>query len=314
MKEILHRIAKGRQGSRMTPSSVERNLRAGLPVVRFMQAYMPFPVACWLIRQGLTRVRLPAGITREVVSADGVRCDWLIPQNSANDLVLLYLHGGGFVFGLTPSHLKMVAHLVQQMRIRALLVDYRLAPGHPFPAPLDDCMAVNRWLGRQGIAAQDTVVAGDSAGGNLTLALLMALRDSGERLPAAAACLSPVADLSGKSASSPDFKDPLLHPRAMRRYNESYVAHHDARNPLISPVFGAWDGLPPLLIHAGEDEVLREDALRIEVLARAAGVDVRLATYPRMWHVWQLNLGLPQAVHSLNDIAQFLGSHLAPES
>jgi epsilon-lactone hydrolase len=296
----------------MTSSSVERKVRAGLPAIRLMQAYLPFPVACWLIRQGMARVRPAAGITREVVSAGGVQCEWLRPLGGANDRVLLYLHGGGFVFGLTPLHLQMVTYLAQQMGMSALLVDYRLAPGHPFPAALDDCVTVYRWLGRQAIAAQDTVIAGDSAGGNLTIASLMTLRDRGEPLPAAAACLSPVADLSAKGAPPPDFRDPLLHPRAMRRYNESYVAHHNARDPLISPVFGDWHGLPPLLVHAGEDEVLRDDAVRIEELARAAGVDVRLAIYPRMWHVWQLNLALPQAIHSLDDIAQFLGSRLAP--
>ena len=103
--------------------------------------------------------------------------------------------------------------------------------------------------------------------------------------------------------------DPLLHPKAARFYRQSYVAQNDARNPLISPVFGDWRGLPPLLIHAGEDEILREDAVRAEVLAKAAGVDARLAIYPRMWHVWQLYLTLPQAVQSLDEIAQFLQTH-----
>jgi len=293
----------------MTPSTVERKIRAGLPVVRVIQAYLPFSVGCWLIRQGLRRVQLP-GVTREAVSADGVRCEWLVPQNSAHDRVLLYLHGGGFVFGLTPPHLKMVAYLAQRMGVRALLVDYCLAPRHPFPAPLDGCVAVCRWLGSQGIAAQDTVIAGDSAGGNLAIASLMTLRDRGEPLPAAAACLSPVADLSGEGGAAPGLEDPLLHPRAMRRYTEAYVARHDPRDPLVSPVFGDWRDLPPLLVHAGEDEMLRDDATRIAALAQAAGVDVRLEIYPRMWHVWQLNLALPQAIHALDDIAGFLGSHL----
>jgi epsilon-lactone hydrolase len=294
----------------MTPSSVERKIRARLPVTRFLQAYLPLPVSRWLIKQGMARARLAAEVTREAVSADGVACEWLIPQNSPNDQALLYLHGGGFVFGLTPLHLEMVAYLAQKMGIRALMVDYRVAPDHPFPAPLNDCVTAYRWLVKQGISAQNIVVAGDSAGGNLTIATMMKLRDSGDRLPAAAACLSPVANLSDRSNRIKGFKDPLLHPRAGRLYNKSYVAHNDARDPLISPVFGDWHGLPPLLVHAGEDEILRDDAVRIEELAEAAGVDVRLEIYPRMWHVWQLFLTLPQAAQSLGDIALFLKSRL----
>jgi acetyl esterase/lipase len=204
----------------------------------------------------------------------------------------------------------MVATLAQKMGMRALMVDYRVAPDYPFPAPLNDCVTAYRWLLKQGIAAHNIVVAGDSAGGNLTITTMMKLRDSGDPLPAAAACLSPVANLSKRSSTLEEFNDPLLHPRAGRMFNKSYVAHNDPRDPLISPVFGDWHGLPPLLVHAGEDEFLREDAVRIEALAKAAGVDVRLEIYPRMWHVWQLFPALPQAVQSLGDIAGFLKSQV----
>jgi acetyl esterase/lipase len=138
----------------------------------------------------------------------------------------------------------------------------------------------------------------------------MKLRDNGDPLPAAATCLSPVADLSEKGARFEKVRDPLLHPRAAKNYNKAYLAHNDPRHPLISPLFGDWHGLPPLLIHAGEDEVLRDDAVRIKQRAAAAGVDVRLEVYPRMWHVWQLHLAMPQSTQSLDDIAQFLTSHL----
>ncbi len=154
------------------------------------------------------------------------------------------------------------------------------------------------------------MLAGDSAGGTLTITAMMKLRDSGDALPAAAACLSPVTDLSEEGEFSTDFRDPLLHPKAAKIYRESYVAQNDAHNLLISPVYGDWHGLPPLLIHAGEDEILLDDAVRAERLATDAGVDVRLEVYPRMWHVWQLYPTLPQAVQSLDDIAQFLKSHL----
>jgi monoterpene epsilon-lactone hydrolase len=298
----------------LTRSSIERNIRAQLRFTRLLPAYMPLPLSRWLIKQGMARVRLAADVTREAVSADGVACEWLIPQNSPKDQALLYLHGGGFVFGLTPPHLEMGAYLAQKMGMRVLMVDYRVAPDHPFPAPLDDCVTAYRWLLKQGISAHNCVVAGDSAGGNLTITTLMKLRDSGGQLPAAAACLSPVADLCERGNAWKEFKDPLLHPRAGRIFNKSYVAHNDARNPLISPVFGDWRGLPPLLVHAGEDEILRDDAVRIAALAKVAGVDVRLEIYPRMWHVWQLYLTLPQAVRSLDEIARFLTSHMKSPS
>lgn len=293
----------------MTTSSVERKARAVLPVARFMQAYLPLPMARWILKQGLARLQLEYGATREVASADGVSCEWVIPQNSIANQVLLYLHGGGFVFGLTPPHLQMGAYLAHKMGMRILMADYRLAPDHPFPAALDDCATAYRWLLKQGISAHNIVVAGDSAGGNLTVTLLMKLRDSGDPLPAAAACLSPVTDLT-KADLRQAYKDPLLPPQAMSFYTKSYVGHNDAHIPLISPVFGDLRDLPSLLVHAGEDEILRDDAVRIASLAGSAGVDVRLEVYPRMWHVWQLNLTLPQATQSLDDIAQFLKSHL----
>jgi len=294
----------------MTISSNERKIRASLPFIRFMQAHMPLPVACWLIKQGLARTRLGASVNRETVSVDGVSCEWVIPQNNLTDQVLLYLHGGGFVFGLTPQHLKMGAYLAQKLGMRVLMVDYRLAPDNPFPAALDDCVTAYRWLVKQDILAQKIVVAGDSAGGNLTVTMLLKLRDSGDALPAAAACLSPVTDLTTEDHQRPGFEDPLLPPKAVKFYNQSYIGHHDAHDPLISPVFGNLRGLPPLLVHAGEEEILREDAVRIASLAESAGVDVRLEIYPRMWHVWQLNLTLPHAVQSLDDIAQFFITHL----
>lgn len=293
----------------MTPSTTERNVRRILPIIRLMQAYLPLRVARWTEKRAAARVHVPADITHEVVSAGGVRCEWFMPRNGSPDEVLLYLHGGGFIYGLSSIHRRMIVYLVQKMSIRVLMVDYRLAPDCPFPAALDDCVTAYGWLLKQGFSAQNIVVAGDSAGGNLTITTLMKLRDSGDPLPAAAACLSPVADLTEDKRSGETY-DPLLHPKATRIYTQSYVAGSDAHDPLISPAFGDWRGLPPLLVHAGEDEMLRDDAVRIEELASAAGVEVRLEIYPRMWHVWQLFLKLPQAVQSLEDIAQFLQSHL----
>ena len=294
----------------MKTSSVERRIRTRLPFIKFMQGHLPLPLANWLIRLGLAHVRLDFDVTHEAVSADGVPCEWVIPQNRPTEQVLLYLHGGGFVFGLTPLHLQMGAYLAQKLNTCILMVDYRLAPNNPFPAALDDGVSAYRWLLNQGISARNIVVAGDSAGGNLTITSLMKLRDSRDPLPAAAACLSPVTDLTNHKKQGEEIKDPLLSPKIRRFYNRAYLAHNDPHNPLISPVFGNLRGLPPLLVHVGEDEILREDAVRIASLAESANVDVRLEIYPHMWHVWQLNLELPQATQSLDDIARFFKEHL----
>jgi acetyl esterase/lipase len=274
-----------------------------------MQAYLPLSAAKWLNQQSVKRVRLGPDAEREAVFADGVPCVWIIPDDSPKDKVLLYLHGGGFVYGLTSLHMEMVAYLAKKMGMRSLMVDYRLGPKYPFPAALDDCVSAYCWLLKQGISAQQIGIAGDSAGGNLTLTTMMKLQSDGLPLPAAAACLSPVADLTDRDSRSKS-NDPLLHPRAVKIYHRSYLADNDAHNPFISPVFGDWHGLPPLLVHAGEDEILRQDALRIAELAKAAGVEVRLEIYPRMWHVWQIFMGLPQATQSLDDIAQFLTTYI----
>jgi monoterpene epsilon-lactone hydrolase len=294
----------------MTISSTERKTRAILPLVRFLQTSIPLPLARLLLKLGIARVKLAGDVTREPVSTDGVPCQWILPPGGRPDLALLYLHGGGFVYGLTPLHLQMGAYLAQKMGLRMLMVDYRLAPDHPFPAALDDCLTAYRWLLKKGLTAHNIAVAGDSAGANLSITMMMELRDSGDMLPAAVACLSPVTDLSTEKTPPEGFKDPLLPSKAVKLYNRSYVGDNDPRSPLISPVFGDLHGLPPLLVHAGEEEILLDDARRITRLAESAGVDVRLEVYSRMWHVWQLFLGLPQAQQSLSDISQFLQSHL----
>lgn len=294
----------------MTISSVERNTRRMLPLIRLMQTYMPLRWSHWLNRWSVRHARMPDGVVRQPVSADGVPCEWLIPDSSPADRALLYLHGGGFVYGQTLPHLQMGAYLAQKIGVRVLMVDYRLAPDNPFPAALDDCVTAYRWLREQNFAASKIAIAGDSAGGNLTITTLMKLRDSGEQLPAAGACLSPVADLTPKDRNAQTNNDPLLPAGAIQMYRRSYVADHDPRDPLISPVFGDWRGLPPLLIHVGEEEILRSDAEQIEKLAHDAGVTVRLEVYPRMWHVWQIMMAMPQSTQSLDDIAEFIKTRL----
>jgi acetyl esterase/lipase len=294
----------------MPPSNFERGARASLPLIQFLQTRMPLPFANRMMKQSAARVRLGAEVKHTPVTANGVAAEWIEPQDGALGQVLLYFHGGGFVFGLSSLHLQMAATLAKMSGLRVLMVDYRLAPDAPFPAALDDCLNAYQWLLAQGIQAQNIVLGGDSAGGNLVLTLLMKLRDAKLPLPAAAACLSPVTDLTDDKQLDASIHDPVLSPEIMHFYNKAYLAGQDAHNPLISPVFGDPHGFPPLLIHVGEDELLRGDATRMAALAKAAGVEVRLEVYARMWHVWQLTLSLPQATQSLEDIAQFYKAHL----
>jgi epsilon-lactone hydrolase len=294
----------------MKAAPSEQTIRKLLPILRFSLAYTPLPMMRWLQKLGERNPMLAEGVKREVVSAEGVPCEWLIPENSRQEHVLLYIHGGGWSYGWMHPHRQMVAHLAHMMGIRALAVDYRLAPEYPFPAGLDDCVTAYRWLLKQGIAPQNIVIAGDSAGGNLTLTTLLKLKQDGDPLPAAAACLSPATNLTNRTEFFKDTYDALLHPKATEAYRLGYIGSNDPLNPLISPAFGDLHGFPPLLIHAAEDEFLSHDAVNLEKAAREAGVDVRLEIYPRMWHVWQINLMLPQSQQSLEDIAQFFKAHI----
>jgi len=294
-------------------TTTERRIRAGLPILRWLQTTLPLAKSQGLLKLSLPYIHLDSDVRREAISANGVSCERITPKDHQPGKVLLYLHGGGFVFGITPLHLKLAAWLAKKMTMQILMVDYRLAPAYPYPAALNDCITAYEWLLKQGVSCERIVIAGDSAGGNLTITTMMKLRDSGIPLPAAAACLSPATDLSEKGSGSKRNQDPLLPPRAVRFYSQSYIGSNDERNPLISPVFGDLSGLPPLLVHVGEDEILREDAIRIVERAKACGVEVRLKVYPRMWHVFQLYLSLPQAVDSLTEVAEFLTVHLGSE-
>lgn len=229
---------------------------------------------------------------------------------------LLYLHGGGFVGCSASTHRPLTAAFARQ-GMRVFAPDYRLAPEHPFPAALDDVLAVWRAL-RAAVDAEAAVdpeaaghrlvVAGDSAGGNLALGLMLALRDAGERLPDAAAMFSPALDLSGESPSitGSGARDAMFDGPALKHLADAYLAGADAGDPRASPLRAALHGLPPLLLHVGDDEVLRDDSLRLAVKARAAGVSVSLQVWPVVPHVWQLLPWLPEARQSVAIAAAFL--------
>ena len=250
-----------------------------------------------------------AGVRVEPVVADGVPGEWVVPKHAAEDRALLYLHGGAWVMGSPRTHRALVADLARRAGVRALAIDYRLAPEHPYPAALDDCAAGYEWLLASGIDPGRIVVAGDSAGGNLALALLLRLRDAGTPLPAGAVLLSPVTDLElgGASHATRKAVDPFFARADLRPFITQYAVAHDLRDPYLSPVGADLGGLPPLLIHVGDHEVLRDDAVRLGERARAAGVEAWTVVWPGMTHVFQMQTFLlPEARRANREIADFV--------
>jgi monoterpene epsilon-lactone hydrolase len=243
------------------------------------------------------------------VTAGGVPAHWLAAPGADAGRVLLFLHGGGFELGSLRSDGELAARLGRASGMRVLFPEYRLAPEHPFPAAIDDVLAAWRWLRTdQGLSASSLAVAGDSAGGGLAVALLVAERDAGEALPAAATLMSPTVDLTSSGASMTERvdQDPFSTPDMLRQFAAAYLAGADPETPLASPLFAALSGLPPLLIQVGTADLLLSDSERLAKAAAAAGVDVTLEVGEGLPHVYQLLLGTPEAAEATERIGKFL--------
>lgn len=255
---------------------------------------------------------VPGDVTRAAVDAGGVKAEWLAAPGANPNRVILYLHGGGYVIGSIATHRSLLSRLARASGARGFSVDYRLAPEHPFPAALDDATAAYRWLLASGISPGSVVVAGDSAGGGLALAMLLALRDAGDRLPAAAVCMSPWTDLVGTGASAQPggADDPLLTLEGLREMGRHY-AGSDLSNPLVAPLHGDYKGLPPILIQVGTRELLLDDSRRVAERARKAGVDLTLDIWDGMIHVWQMfgAMGVPESDQAIEKIGEFVRKH-----
>ena len=254
--------------------------------------------------------RLPVEIQYHPVDADGVPAEW-IERTESNLGVILYLHGGAYALGSITGHREWIARLAQATRMRCLALNYRLAPEHPFPAALEDAIASYHWLLTQGVDPSHIIIAGDSAGGGLALSTLVKLRDAGGQLPAGAVCLSPWTDLAltGASIHSNAKADFILNRDSLQKYAGYYAAQHNVANPWISPLYADLTGFPPLLIQAGSDEILLNDATRLAEKARAVGVDVHLEIWDEMFHVFQLFSFLPETKQAVSQIAAFVSQH-----
>jgi acetyl esterase/lipase len=226
---------------------------------------------------------------------------------------VLYLHGGGYVIGSPRSHRHLAAAIGRAAGTPTLLLDYRLAPEHPFPAAVDDAVAAYRWLLARGLSSDRIVVAGDSAGGGLTVALLLALRDRGVARPAGGVCISPWVDLtcSGASYATKAATDPIVTRDGVAAMAQAYAGTGDFKGPLVSPLFADLRGLPPLLVQVGSEEVLLDDAAGLSARARAAGVDVTYEEWPAMIHVWHWFLPmLDEAERAVATIGGFVRTRI----
>jgi len=253
-------------------------------------------------------VRKAPATATEHVSIDGVPATWFGPPERAQTGTLLYLHGGAWCLHLPKIYARFAALLSDLTGMRVLVPEYRLAPEHPFPAGADDCLAVYRWMLDQGHRQKPFALAGDSAGGSLSLVTLMRARDALLPLPDCAVLLSPSTDLtiSGPSSRYNAQLDPMFSPAAQDLLPDVYCPGQDRRNPLLSPLFGNWSGLPPLLFHAGSTEMLLDDSVRAHDRATQAGVPAEIEVYVGLPHVWHMITWLPEAKLATRQVADFI--------
>ena len=226
----------------------------------------------------------------EKVDAGGVPAEWVSAPGCDTGRAILYLHGGGYAIGSLNTHRRLAYDISAASAAKVLLIDYRLAPEHPFPAAVDDAAAAWRWLLQQGFSASRLAIAGDSAGGGLTIATLVNLRDKKLLLPACAVALSPWVDLEGlgNSITTRAAQDPMVQKDGLVWMAKMYLAGQDPKTPLAAPLHADLKDLPPVLIQVGSAETLLDDAIRVAEKMHAAGVDARLAIWPNMLHVFPL--------------------------
>ena len=246
--------------------------------------------------------------TVEEVDAGGVPSEWVRMPESRPDRLFLMIHGGGYYRGLAVAVRSVSAWIARAARCTVLSIDYRLAPEHPFPAAVDDTCTAYRWLLSQGISADKIVVGGISAGGGLTLALLLACRDSGDPQPAGAVPMSAWTDLAqtGASFGSNADTDPSISKAYLDRFSALYLDGADPQTPLASPLYADLHGLPPLLLQVGTAETMLDDSVAFAARAEEAGVEVTLEQWPEMIHGWQSNPHrLPEGREAIEHIADF---------
>ncbi|MBN1303731.1 MAG: alpha/beta hydrolase [Anaerolineales bacterium] len=251
-------------------------------------------------------------IVQTPVKAYQAPADWIEIAHQSHRCTILYLHGGSYNSGSINSHGSLVANISNAALARSLIIEYRKAPEYLFPAAVEDALAAYRWLLSRDIPPQKIVLTGDSCGGGLALALLLKLKETGDPMPAAAVCLSPWTDLTcqGETWNANQKKDLVLDPYHLKASANLYLGDTDPYNPLASPLYGNLEGLPPLLIQVGSDEILLSDSTRFAEQAKAVGVDVTLEVWDQMPHEWHFAADyFPEARQAIEHIGNFVKSH-----
>jgi len=250
-------------------------------------------------------------LKKDTVDAGGVPAEWVSTPGVVEERVVYYLHGGGYVMGSISTHREMASRLSRAASARILLIDYRLAPGNPFPAAVEDSVCGYNWLLSIGVNPDRVAIAGESAGGGLTVATLVALRDAGEPLPSVAVPVSPWVDMEalGESMTTKADVDPMVSREEILMLAETYLGGADPRTPLAAPLYADLRGLPPLLIQVGTAERLLDDAIRLAERARSAGVHVVLEPWEDMIHMWHFFQMLPEGQQAIDRIGEFIRKH-----
>jgi epsilon-lactone hydrolase len=253
--------------------------------------------------------KLPKGVKSVKERAGSVPAEWLIPPVVSDGRVVLYLHGGSYICGSPDSHRSLAANIAIASKARALVIDYRLAPEHPHPAAVEDAVAAYKWLINGHTDPQHLAIAGDSAGGGLSVALLLSLRDRNIPLPAACVCLSPWTDLAftGDTWKSKAKADLIIYDYKELAFAKMYLGGLDPKTPLASPLYADLKGLPPLLVQVGTDEVLLADSTRLVERAKQAGVNAVIDEWEKMQHVWQFAASfIPEGRRAIERIGEFI--------
>jgi len=257
--------------------------------------------------EAMLRFPVTDDVTCEEVDAGGVPGEWITTLGASEGCVVYYLHGGGYVLCSVNTHREMISRISRATGARALAINYRLAPEFPFPAAVEDALTGYRWLLSIGVEPGRIVVAGDSAGGGLTVATLVALRDAGESLPAAGICISPWADMECTGVAKLAGREGGIEYEGILKMARAYVGEAPLRTPLASPIHADLTGLPPLLIQVGGAEELIEDSILLDARAKECGVDVTLETWEYMFHVWHMYAAmLPEGQQAIDRIGEYV--------
>ncbi len=265
-----------------------------------------------LVNQFGRLVAPPAGVELQEGEVDGIPYDFWTPQNLEPGRILLYSHGGGYIMFSRRTHRSLAARLAQEFAAQAIVYDYRLAPEHQFPAAIEDALMVYKYVLRAGYDPKKVIFAGDSAGGGITFALMLAARHEGLPLPGLAIGISPWVDmtLSGISMRENADTDVMLTPTVVEHFRKKYLGSGDPKHPYVSPLFADLKGLPPVMLQAAGDEILRDDSVSFAAALRKAGVNVELDVWPGLFHVFELAWRwLPESEEAIVKIGDFVRRH-----